>query len=237
MKILIAFLISTVIFLGLKVLRLGLKTLLHRSSVLNLTDHILAALELLVWMVFIFWTGHTLFSEKFFYSYLVYFIIFIIISFFSWFLLRDLLAGIVFRVRHNLRTGSYIKAGDFSGQVVSQKLSYLYLKTTDNQFLRIPYSAIINKVLTELTFPEEIESHLIHVMMDLSAGKISVAESLIRTTIFNSAWNNFKEEPEIKFLKENKEGYFFDIKLLSATPKQIKYIQMALEEIPSIHIL
>jgi len=237
MKILIAFLIATLVFLGLKVIRIGLKSLLNRHSGLYFINNILVALELVIWFVFIFWTTSFLFSEKFFYKYLVYIIMFIIAAFFSWFMFRDIFAGIIFRIRHNLKTGSYIKAGDFSGQIKSQKMSYIKIKTIDNQLLRVPYSKVIHEAITEMTYPEDLEAHLIHLHVDSSVGKVSTAESFIRSSVMNSPWSNFKEEPAIKFLKENENGYLFDIKLIAVTTKQMKYIQMALEEIPSIHVV
>ena len=237
MKVLIAFLIATIVFLGLKIIRMVLKRLLNRYSGLNFIDNLLLALELIIWLAFIFWTTNFLFSEKFFYRNLVYVIILIVVAFLSWFMLRDIFAGIIFRVRHNLKTGSYIKAGDFSGQIKSQALSYLKIKTNDNQLLRVPYSILIHKAITEMTYPEDLEAHLIHLHVDISVGKVSAAESFIRSSVMNSPWSSLKEEPAIKFLKETENGYFFDIKLLSVTMKQMKYIQMALEEIPSLHVI
>jgi len=237
MKIIIAFLVAVVFFLALKALRVGLKRLLNRYSGLNFMENLMMATEIILWFVYIFWTTYYLFSVKFFYTYLVYALILIVTGFLAWFLLRDIFAGIIFRVKHNLKTGSYVRAGDFSGQIKSQKLTYLKIITDDCQLLRIPYSRIIQEVITELAYPGALEEHILRLRVDSSLGRTTAAESYIRTAILNTPWSNLKEEPTIKLLKENENGYFFEITLLSINMKQMKFVEMALEEIPSLHVI
>jgi len=107
----------------------------------------------------------------------------------------------------------------------------------DGQIKRVPYSGIMHGIITELAYPGALEEHTIHVRIDLSHGSSNAAESLIRNIVINSAWSNLKEEPSIKFIKENLTGYFFDITLLSVNKKQIKFIEMSFNGIPSLHVV
>jgi small-conductance mechanosensitive channel len=173
---------------------------------------------------------------KFYYQYLMYALILIILVFVSWFLIRDIFAGIIFRIKHNLRNGSFIKAGEFSGQIKSQQVTCLKIITDDNRLLRVPYSRLVNAVISEASGRGTVEEHLIHVKIDASIGKTN-AETFIRNALLSNPWNNLKEEPAVRYQKENENGYFYDITLLSKNLKHIKNIEMALEEIPSIHII
>jgi hypothetical protein len=233
MKIIIAFVIAALFFLILKVARLGLKRLFN----LYYIDNVIIAAELIIWIIYTFWAIDFLFRGKFFYPYLVYAIIIIIAGFVAWFLLKDIFAGIIFRTKHNLKTGSYIKAGDITGQIKSQQLTFLKIITGNGQILRVPYSGIIHEVITELSYPGALEEHTLNLRVDLPAGRTNAAESLVREVILNTPWSNLKEEPTIRFLQENENGYFFEITLLSINRKQIKYIEMGLEEIPLIHVI
>ncbi len=237
MKIIIVIIVAAFSFLLLKVIRLGLKRLLSRYSALNHYNNFFIPLEVLIWMGYIFWVTDFLFSEKFYFSYMVYAMIFIIAGFVAWFLLKDIFAGIIFRVKHNLKTDSYIRAGALSGQIKSQQLTYLKIMAGDGQILRVPYSGIIHEVITELAYPGALEEHTLHVRIDMSQGSTDTAESLIRAVVLNTAWSNLKEEPSIKYIKENDTGYFFEITLLSIDKKQIKYIERSLEMIPSLHVV
>ena len=237
MKIIIAFLIAALFFLVLKVIRLGLKSLSNRFTGVKFSDNLRITIELIIWLVYIFWAMEFLFKGKFFYPYLIYSLIVVVTGLVTWFLLKDIFAGIILMVRHNLKTGSYIRAGDFSGQIETHKLTYLKILTGDGQILRVPYSRIINEVITELAFPGTLAEHIIHLHVELSSGSAMMAESMIRNTVLNNPWSNLKEEPSISLMKENEEGYFFEITLLSINMKQMKYIEMAFEEIPSLHVI
>ncbi len=237
MKFIIAFLVATMFFLVLKLIRIGMKRLLNRYPGLNSIGNLLLAIELFLWLIYIFWATDFLFRDKFYYPYLVYSLMLIITGFVAWYLLRDIFAGIVFRVKHNLKRGSFIGAGDLSGQIKSQNLTYLKIVTGEGQLLRVPYSRIVHEVIIELTYPGALAEHMLHLQVDSSIGKTTAAEALIRTAILNTPWSNLKEEPTIKFLNENETGYFFEVTLLSINVKQIKFIEMALEEIPYLHVI
>jgi small-conductance mechanosensitive channel len=237
MKIIIALIVTVSFFLALKVTRLVLKRLLNRYSELNYIDNLIIAAELIIWMLYIFWATYFLFSKKFYYSFLVYAMIMIIVVFVAWFLLKDVFSGIIFRFKHNLRNDSYVRAGDLSGRIKSQHLTYLKIISDDGQIIRIPYSRIAHEVITEQAYPGALEEHVMHLRVDLSAGNTSASELLVRTVILNAPWSNLKEEPVIKLLKENDDGYFFEVSLLSVNRKHIEFIEMALEKVPSIHVI
>ena len=237
MKILITIIIAVLLFSAFKIIRMGLKLLLNRYSGLSFIHNFMVAVEIAFWSAFLFWAIYFLFSEKFFYSYLIYALILISAAFLAWFLMRDIFAGIIFRLSHNLKNGSHIRAGDFSGQIKSQHLNYLKILTNDSQLLRIPYSRIIHEVITELAYTGSSDEHIIQIQVNSSIGKPGAAESLIMNAVMNTPWSNIKAEPAIRFLKENEKGYFFEIMILSASREKIKNIKMALEEIPSLHVI
>jgi len=236
MKIIIAFIVAALLFLLLKVFRLGIKQLQNLYSGLKLMDNIMVAVEFLLWLTYSFWVIYFLFREKFYYRYLVYALILMIVVFVSWFLLRDIFAGIIFRIKHNLRNGSYIKTGDYSGQIKSQRLTCLEIMTSDNRLLRVPYINLVNGVISEAAGRGPVEEHVIHVKVNSSVGRKN-AESLIRTAWLNTPWSNLNEDPSFRFLMEDESGYFYDITLLSKNLKQVKNIEMSLEQIPSIQIV
>jgi len=237
MKVIIAIIVGALIFLSLKALSLGLKRVINRYPGLSFLNNINQTSGTIIWIVYIFWATNFLFGEMFFYQYIVYALIFIIAGFVAWFLVKDIFAGIFFRINHNLKTGSFIRIGDLSGQIISQQLTHLrILIPGDGQIQRLPYSGIINGVITELAYPGALEEHTLHVRIDRSQGSTNEAESLIRSVILNSAWSNLKEEPAIKYIKETENGYFFEITLLSVNKKQIKFIELSFEGVPSLHI-
>lgn len=236
MKIIIAFLAALLVFLVIKAIRFLLKRLFYRFPGLDFLTNVMVAVEFLVWIAYVFWVTYYLFREKFFYHYLFYALILIVGGLLAWFLLRDIFAGIVFKVKYNLKTGTHIRAGAYSGNIKSQHLTHLKIRTDDGQLIRIPFSRINHEVVTELSHPEALQEHKLRLQVDSSISKTQ-AENLIRTTLLNTAWSNQKEEPSIKFLQENEKGYVIEVMLFSLSPRHVKYIEMALKEVPYIQVI
>ena len=236
MKIIIALLIALLIFLGLKTIGLLVKRLSHRHAGLDFLINLMVAVEFMVWLFFIFWAIDYLFREKFYYPYLVGALILIVIGFLGWFLLRDIFAGIIFRVKYNLKTGAHIRAGDISGNIKSLYLTCLKIRTDDGQLLRVPYSRINHELITELLHPDTLEENILRLQVDSSLSKPQ-AETLIRTTVMNTPWSNLKEEPTIKFLQENEKGYVVEVILFSLSAKHINYIETVLNKVPSLQVI
>jgi len=180
-------------------------------------------------MIYIFWSMNYLFRDTFYYQHLVIAFMFIVSGFIAWYLINDIIAGIIFKVKYNLKAGTHIRTGNYSGAIKSHHLTYLQIRTDDGQLLHIPYSSINQEVISEVSHTESIKENTIRLQIDSSLNKPD-AETLIRETILNSPWSNFKEEPSIKLLEKNEKGYIFEIVLFSMNLKHMQFIEMALDE-------
>jgi small-conductance mechanosensitive channel len=236
MKFIIVILAAVLIFLGIRIIRLGLKYLLNRYPRLDILGRILVITEYLIWLIFVFQSTYFLFHEKFYYQYLAGGLILIVLGFLTWFFIRDIFAGFIFRVKYGFKTGTYISTLNFSGQVKSYKLTSIKLKTTDGLILYIPYTKLINEVITEKGFRGTLEEHTLQLHADVSLGRTK-AEEMIRSALLATPWSNHKEEPVIRFEKENEIGYFFEVKLFSVKMKHIKFIEIAMDKVPSLHVV
>jgi hypothetical protein len=236
MKIIIVILAAAVIFLGIRIIRLGIKYLLKLKPGFNFPWKIIMVAEFMIWSIFVFRSTDFLFRGKFFYQYIIVSFIVIFLGLLTWFFIRDIFAGFIFRIKYSLKTGTYISAGNINGQIKSQQLTSIRLKTDDGLIHNIPYTRIIDEVITELGFRGTPEEHILQLQADVTLGRTK-AEELIRTALLSTPWNNLKEEPIIRFLKENEKGYFFEIKLFSVRMKHIKLIEIALDNVPLLHII
>ena len=236
MKVLVVFLVGLLILVLSFLFRIGLKRLLNLYPRWNIRANLLTATEFIVWLIYLFWAIDHLFREKFYFHYLVLAIIFIVVGFLSWYLLSDVIAGVVFKSKHNLKIGSYISAGNIKGKIVSQHITFIKFKTEDGQLLRVPYSKINHSVIAEMTYTEASRKHVINLQIENEISK-KEAESLIRQAILNSPWSNLNEEPAINFIHSHEKGYVFEVMLFSTNMKHMKFIEMALEKIPGARIL
>ena len=236
MKIIIVLIAGLLSYTVIKVVRLGLKQLLNRNSALFYLNKLLLITEFIIWMVYIFWASAYLFREKFFYMYLILALMLVFTGFLSWFLMRDVFAGMIFRISHNLKNGVFISAGDIKGQIRAQNLTYLKLMDEKGNLVNIPYSRLISQVVTELTQTGVSGEQVVTLKIDKSRG-ISDSEIIIRDTLLNNPWSNLKEEPKIKFIEEVENAYLFEITLLSVNATTMKFIKMGLAEIDSADLI
>ena len=236
MKIIIVIIAAALIFLIMTIIRLGIKYLVKHKPGLNIQAKIMIVVEFLVWLIFIFKSIDFLFRGKFYFNYLVISLILIGLGFLTWFVIRDIIAGVIFRVKFNLKAGTHISAGNNSGQVMSQNLTFLKIKTNDGLILNIPYSKMISEVITEKGFRGKPEEHILQLRVDLAFGRIN-AEEAIRNALLRTPWSNLKEEPIIRFVKENDSGYFFEITLFSIKMKHLKHMESALDKTPYFKVI
>jgi small-conductance mechanosensitive channel len=236
MKFVIVFLVGLLVLAFTMLISLMMKRLVIIYPRWKSRINLLTSIDFIVWITFIFWAIDQLFREQFYFHYLIFVIIFIVAGFLSWFLFSDIIAGIVFKMKHNLKTGTHISTSDYSGKITSQRLTYIMLKTEDGRVLRVPYSRINHAIISEMTQSEALREHAIRIEIKNEISKAE-SESLIRSVILNSPWSNLNEDPSIKFLKEDENSYFFELMLFSTSLKHMKFIEMALEKIPSAHIV
>lgn len=236
MKILIAFAVAVIILLFLKAFQWGLKRLSNYYSGWYFKLNYFTAIEFITWIIFIFWSAGFLFEQKSYYPALTYVFVFLITGFLSWYLLNDIFAGVIFKIKHNLKEGNHIKAGDYQGTIHSLHTTFIKIRTENGQLLRIPYSKISHVVITEISKNESAVKPIFKLSIPASTSK-SDAENLIRTCILSSPWSNVNEEPAIRFLSQNDQNYMYEVVLFSLNKNHLKYIETSLESNPDIKIV
>jgi len=236
MKIIIALLVALAVFVLIKAAKIGLKRLATLYPGWNFRPNLLGAFGFIMWLVYIFWAMDYLLKDKFYYQYLVIALILIVAGFIAWYLINDIIAGIIFKVKHDLKAGTHIRTVNYSGLIISYHLTYIQIRMDDGQLIRVPYSRINQEVISEVAHSASEKKHTIHLQIDSSLNKAD-AETLIRQSILNSPWSNLKEEPSIKFLEETRNGNIFEVMLFSIDLEHIKFIEQALEENSALKVI
>lgn len=236
MKIIIAFAVAVFILLFLKAFQWGLKRLSNYYSGWYLKLNYFTAIEFIAWIIFIFWSAGFLFGQKSYYPALIYVFVFLITGFLSWYLLNDIFAGVIFKIRHNLQEGNHIKAGEFQGTISSLHTTFIKIRTENGQLLRIPYTKISHVVISEISKSESATKPILKISIPSGTSK-SEAENLIRTCILSSPWSNVNEEPGIRLISQSDQEYIYEVVLFSLNKNHLKYIETSLESNPRIKIV
>ena len=165
MKIIIAIVAGVLILTVLQVLRILLHKIIRRNSSLAWAGRLYPLLAGSSWIAYAFWIAGYLFRQSFLYRYVVTGMVFIIMGLVTWFYLRDLFAGMMFRLHYDLDPGDAVKAGDIPGQVEAMHLTCLEILTGDGHTVRIPYTRLNREPISKMSSTEGMEESAIRLII------------------------------------------------------------------------
>ena len=227
MKILIAAIILTGTYFLIRLTGNLLKFLFNRHLKWKFLLTLIPFLELILGLSAVLWAINFLFQTKSYYNILMISIVVIFVGFVSWFLLRDIVAGYVFRIQNNFRPGAKIQLGTTIGKLLSMNVTHIIIETGDGRTIKIPYSRISGETVSEQH--EEIiaeESSLI--LRLISSKSLNEIEDDIRKAIMNSPWRLLHREPIIKLKSQNGEYFEYEIRVKTRNKKHQQYLYNSL---------
>ena len=233
MKIVTVIIVALAVFIGLKALGIGIRRLAKIFPDWKIRMNFYAVFEFLIWIAFIFWSVDYLFRNLFFFRYLIMLMILVLGVFFSWYLINDMIAGIVFKVKHNLKSGTYIRTGKYAGEIRSMHLTGIQIRTDDGHLIRIPYARLNQEVILELSHAGSYEEHLVQIWVYNTISRAE-AEKQIYETIINSPWSILKENPSVHFIKQDENENVFEAVMYLLDVKYLNFIEIALKKNPAI---
>jgi hypothetical protein len=174
-----------------------------RNRFVQKISPVLTILELVLWTVIIFWSARIFLSTRSYYPILVITLAVLFTFMLTWFYLKDIVAGYIFRVRHNPVRGQILTCDIAHGTVRMLGLSQLTVETEEGQWLRIPYSSVVTRSLS-LQSPKQI----VHgeTTLELSVhrwdnpGKI---ERMLKRVLAQSPWCIASKPINIQFIPED----------------------------------
>ncbi len=229
MKIIIVVLIGISVFVLLKVINTLYIYVNKKYTKWTRKFNFIPALEFITWLIFIFWAIDYLFKSKMYYQYLVISIVIIVVVFLAWFVVKDFIAGIVFKVQNDIKSDNNIQFGKISGTIKSQHLTHMKVETTSGQVVKIPYSRLNQEVISEISDSKTAEEFKFQVTTDRTLSKQDTNEN-IRFMVINSPWSNINKSPVIKLTSENENTYTFDIMVNALNHKHMRLIEKSVSE-------
>ncbi len=229
MKILTILLAGLAVFIVLKIVGISLKKGTSRYPVLKNVLKVFPLVEIISWIVFVFWACTAIFVNRSFYPYLMAGLILICAILFVWFIFRDIFAGAIFRSQNDLNLGDYIKIGNLSGQIKSVHLTHLEITSDNGQTIKIPFARINQDLISGMTTPEGMEEFTIKLQVKNAIAGDDIAEK-IKYEITNSPWCNYKNPPVIKLQNQNSDFLTLDILVYTLNQKHLTIIEKMLKK-------
>lgn len=210
MKILIVIAIAAGSVLLVRILEIVIRTIIGNRVKLKFIHRLLPVFELLIGLALIFWAVNFLFFDKPYYFILTIILVSMSVMLISWYVFRDVLAGIVFRTQNSLPRGAAIQLGDIRGRMLGLRSMHIIIETEEGKTIRIPYSRISGEIISE-----QLETGLHEdstLILNLPKNKSwAQTEVIIKNTLMNSPWRLLKSEPVIQLLSEDNNSYRAEI--------------------------
>ncbi len=229
MKLIMVLIVGTAIFAFTAILKILLNKISQKYSSWNKLNKLFPAVGTVLWTGFVFWGTGILFREKQFYPYVVLVMGLIVVGLITWFFIRDVFAGALFRMQNDLNQDDYIKIGDLSGQFKSTRLTHLEIISDNGQKIKIPYTRLNQEIISDTSTPEGMEEFNIQLSIDKRFTKPEI-EKRIKTELANSPWSSFKNPPVIKFKSEDGNTYKYEVQIYTLNQQHLRIVEKTLEK-------
>lgn len=164
---------------------------------------VLPIAELLTWLGFTVWCIRLMYESGLYVILIALSAILILLFIPSWFLIRDLIYGIVLVFQRKIELNTRIKIGEMAGKVVKIGYFTFDVKSNDGSIETIPYSKIQSKVISKSGENINLEKQLI-VLTIPAQDDIDESLERLRMTLLNSPWVAASHEPIVKkVVREN----------------------------------
>jgi len=207
--------------------RIALYRITQRNLALDFLKRYLTVFELLGWSAFTFWFLDTLFASSP-HKTIIHLIFLILVAFFiSWFVLRDLISGVIIKARFNLMKGQKIRYGKLTGEIKKTGLLALYIRDDNGIDIIIPYTKVDQKEI-RLNYREngEVESSFTIELNSILNTEDTIEK--MEELIINSAWCSTRFKPKVQVMGKNKDKDQFQVICQPNSSDGIKKLKLML---------
>ncbi len=135
------------------------KTFIGSSSIRKISMALLPALELVIWVAYVFRGLYMLFGGRVYYEFVVVLMASLVMAAIAWFLFRDYLSGVLLKAEKSLEPGRKLKTPYVEGRI--KKLGSRVVEVINNEgaLVRVPYSRLSSEIFV---LPPTSEDKLPH---------------------------------------------------------------------------
>lgn len=237
MTVLIIFVGALAILLAFRGLHWLLSPLLRRQLFWLRISYLLMGVELLAWTGWLFWVVRQLVHNPAVYAYFTVGIAFLLMGLLTWFLLRDVVAGIIFKLQHNLKLNQSVRVGrsdaptNRTGRLLRLGITALVLESAGER-VKIPYTQLINEAVARSEMSEVIEPFDFMLRVPTSQSKSQWIDTL-RKQVLLLPWASAKRVPLVRWQSEEEQFHTFSLRVYSLNARHALLIEGHLRHIYS----
>jgi small-conductance mechanosensitive channel len=227
MRILLGLIAGILLWIILKAGRRIIRASVPRFSALKPMMPWLPTIAFIAWIIYAFWLISFWFFANAVYPSLVLFLFALLAVLFAWFVLRDVMAGLVFGSRGQFSLNNRISFGDTAGKIIGKGITHITVRTDRGYTARIPYSCLSGEVVSERS--EDTASDYYRVLLSLEKTNSSdQIQSAITREVLCIPWASFGSAPIVRIKSETDAVYEFEVLFKSLNSRHAARVKRAL---------
>jgi hypothetical protein len=216
-SIFVILIVAALTIMLLTLLKLVKKYIIEKKLSLKYQQHFYIV-EVIVWIIFGLWSIKIFLHDSIYYTFVVLSIFAVISVWIGWFVVKDFIAGVVFKLNNNYSRGEYLRIGNADGYISDLHFLNLDLKSDSGEIQKIPYSRIQGTTIVRSNISEKSKVHMF--MVELSK-EISLEKSKeqLRKLLLLSIGVNHNKEPQITLKDETENNRIFEVQIFLLNDK------------------
>lgn len=187
--------------------------------------YLFPVIEFVIWALFLFWVLFHLFEGEFYYPTLIISLILVLVGLISWFVVKDFMAGLIFKTENVFRVNNTIRIADNQG--IIRRLGYLSLdlENENGELEKIRYSKLSGQRVVKPNPTEALKKYTFSLAYP---NNIPVSKAMYAIThhILNAPWSAVSKMPVIQNAGSNEKAYHFEIAVYALNPSHADAIEM-----------
>lgn len=198
------------LFLLFRLLQYVVPFLFKNKKILNKAKRILPIIETASWLAFFSWYTIKFYAQYNVYTIVVLVIILVLAFWISRFLIRELIAGVVFRISARFYEGDLIQSYQHAGTIKKFHFDVIELEASDGQIVYIPYSKLSGEVTIKNESAGQTSAFSFQLLCKDTSEPDFISEK-IKTFLLSLPWSSVSTQPHISLIEHNDKHYTFDV--------------------------
>jgi len=185
-------------------------------------------LEFGAWGAFIFWGIHLLYRNRFFYEPLVLVLVIILTLLLTWYFLKDLVAGIIFKAENNFKANDKIRFEQSNGSIRKLGNLTMHIENEAGEIEIFAYSRVLSKNITKIN-PGGLFKKYVICPHQAYLSDVGDEIARLKALAWSAPWSSTRNEPLVTKSK-NEQQNPYEVTVYALNADHAEKIKMHIEK-------
>ncbi|MFC1734273.1 mechanosensitive ion channel domain-containing protein [candidate division KSB1 bacterium] len=222
-------LIGVIIFIFFRIANKFLPLLFNKSLHRRYIRRYFPVIEITTWILFFIWFFQYYLIRNLFFAGGIFFIFLVLMVIFAWFILKDYIVGVFFKLSGRLQLNDHINIKNFHGKITNLGNRFIEIEAETGETIFIPYHFATSEIILKADPSYTAISHSFQILTSKNESLAEIINS-VREAILQLPWSSPKKEPQIHLNNEDDTSYKFNITVFSIAKEYLYLIEQQLRD-------